>query len=108
MGWKDWSYWLRGVVVGLAVLLILLIYFRSFCGSECYYAMILYLPPGIGLSFALTYILGWDANQGLFVSLFGEQGDLAMMVISGIFNAIIYGAIIGFIYGKIKESRRNK
>ncbi len=107
MGWKNWSYWVKGgIILGLIYFIPLLIQLLSnlvFCHyliEECkliYGANIfaIYsLPNKIYLS--LTFI---DTIPSLYVGL------IIRLIIYFIF-AFIIGALIGWIYGKIKQKKK--
>jgi len=70
MGWKNWSYWLRGGVVVLFVyILVIDIYTMDFMGWT--------------FDFWLNTLLGLILSFG-------------------------FGALIGFIYGKIKNRKKGE
>jgi hypothetical protein len=92
MGWKNLSYWLKGgiILAGINFLLIVLYYLIS-NGQGSYYdpSAFLYIS-----SFLVTDFFYWGSNSPLEIFIF-----------SSIFYFII-GAIIGLIYGKIKNRKR--
>jgi len=100
MGWKDWSYWLKGGIIGLIIGVIALI-LPLFYLSDC--AM-----PGICVSNdlmkAIHYIGFW-----LFIFVDGVLYlpwlDVALMVLVPIVY-IFYGIVLGWIYGKIKNKAK--
>jgi len=88
MGWKDWPYWLKGGIIGtvLATLIILIVGFiaLSICYENC--------PPFIKNSLFIFILPSYF--------LPGVIADVAIII----WNFLI-GALIGFIYGKIKSRK---
>lgn len=102
MGWKDWSYWFKGgFIFGLI----------SFIGSLLWLGY--YIPAFSKLFF--NFWLAVVLSPGQFLALFGlmgPQGDISIFKLLGtwaigfVISLIIYfiiGAVIGWIYGKIKN-----
>ncbi len=92
MGWKNWSYWLRGGVIGGVIGLIvglLVLFLRDIFNNS--FLQVLNLPSFV-IAFALCY-------ENLFCSNI-------IYVISSFIVFFILGAIIGFIYGKIKNRKQ--
>lgn len=86
MGWRNWSYWLRGGIIGLFIGIILEVIGTicfPFAGfpSQCPPTIILHLP---------------------LISL-SNLGYIALILVS-----IIIGTVIGFIIGKIKSLNGRK
>lgn len=101
MGWKDWSYWLKGGIVSLLIVLILFIVA----------GVINIISPGgewggwsivLGFlyfaSLPLYWIFGIQRPEGIIYWI------INFIVLPIIFYFII-GAIIGFIIGKIKNRK---
>jgi len=94
MGWKDWSYWLKGGIIGLVISLLITLS-TMFMPVYC-----------IGLSQDGTGCVsptGIDAWKYNFNSLFDDTFGIIILFIVSLF---IIGAIIGWIYGKIKQRKR--
>ena len=86
MGWKDWSYAVRGAIIGVVVGLLRIIFGNIF-----------------------TYIYFSNSKLLNVNPSFGAEG-LARIIIYAIPVLFIYfliGALIGWIIGKIKSSRDN-
>lgn len=91
MGWKNWSYWLKGgiisgifgLIVGLLALFLRDIFNNSFL-------QVLNLPS-FAISFALCY-------ENLVCSNI-------IYVISSFIVLFLLGALIGYTYGKIKNRK---
>ncbi|MEK6891042.1 MAG: hypothetical protein AABX03_02795 [Nanoarchaeota archaeon] len=78
MGWKSWSYWLKGGIIGLL------------------------LPIFFSICMIFLFLIG-GANKREFLS---ADGSGAMMTVFALFFGIIFmiiGIIIGFIIGKVKS-----
>ena len=84
MGWKEWSYWLKGIIFFVIVWVIVLFLWGLTTtvseGGKC--SIIPFLGSGTLLGCFLAPVL-----LGLF----------------GIIPVIIIGALIGWIYGKTKS-----
>lgn len=90
MSWKNWPYWVKGGIIGLVIGLILIIVGTiclPFAGfpPQCPSTIILHLPLIL-----LSYFL-----KDIYL------GYIVLILIS-----IIIGALIGFIIGKVKSSKR--
>ncbi len=111
MGWKDWSYWLRGGVIGGVLGIIL--------------SVSVFLTPGnIGfflrniliVNFNLFFIVEKLIYNTLVISsylIFSKlklTGILYIMIfiryIFLIIEFVLLGALIGFLYGKIKSRKQ--
>ena len=106
MGWKNWSYWLRGgIVFDLLVIIIFLLLYVLWLiigGSGIYSLMNLILFPLYWI-FQVTRPVTF-----LEVFVFGSflpnfQGIIILLTIY-----FIIGAIIGWIVGKIKKRKVNE
>lgn len=89
MGWKNWPYWVKGVVIGLLLTLI------SF-----------YIGSLLGVTGGLLGIIA------LLLWMYGVKTNLVLpkvLIISLPYIILpIVGAIIGLIYGKIKKKKEMK
>ncbi len=90
MGWKDWSYWLKGGVIGLVIYL-LIATVSSIAWSD---KLIIPFVSFSGLIFNnfLAPLLG----NGFLTE------SISIIILSLIFY-FISGSIIGWLYGKIKN-----
>ena len=79
MGWRDWPYWVKGAIILLAIET-----FIAIC-LFTYFAIMDYVidPNGFGHGLA--------------------AGILVIFYLISIIPALIIGALIGWIYGKIKS-----
>ena len=89
MGWRTWSYWLKGGLIGLILGIIISL-------NELF----------IGLGGMFLYNLSLGSLFDAIAVLTSEGIGFIIMFIGIILVYTIYGAIIGVIYGKIKN--RNK
>ena len=99
MGWKNWSYWLKGGIIGLVIFLIITVLFQLLTSSISVVPtrsnlFVYFLMPGI-IS-ALMWCGDCQAKGG-------EPIMISMMVVISIITYFLIGAIIGYIYGKIKN-----
>ena len=103
MGWKNWSYWLKGGVIGasfpLCIYLILSVIDATGLGYEgrllffVGFALVIFLQSPLILVPKINSILS------------SEIAYYAVLITLIIVWAII-GAIIGFVYGKIKQRKK--
>lgn len=92
MAWKDWSYWLKGGIIGFLILVLLFvidIFIKPFtmCFGNCDN-----LPQLLLIIQSIIDSLGARAFSGNLQHW-----------ITTILSYCIIGSIIGFIYGKIKK-----
>ena len=84
MGWKDWPYWSKGLIIGICLAIILFV-----------------LQAIIGLGCMDNYNL----NQPSFVCNifnFGFSNEVSRLLFSPVF-VIVVCTMIGLIIGKIKK-----
>ena len=121
MGWKTWPYWLRGGIIGLISGVILWpiglkIMNNPGCvlvGDVCevpLYAML--IIPIFEVLFFIPLIIHEVLITNSFLTVYSDYYiktylTLYIELISLITYAFIIGALIGWIYGKIKN-RKNK
>ncbi len=91
MAWKNWPYWVKGGIIGFVIGIIFAI-FNLF--SNGYIGAFTLLP------FLLLKILDNCYGEGC-LGLFVYYGSIAFLV-----EFTLFGAIIGWIYGKIKKRKR--
>ncbi len=105
MGWKNWSYWLRGGIIGgglVIVYLTLIRISRYLLASDSDILAEIIVLSHILLEFPIIPI----------VENFRPLGELLSrnnVIISFLIIAIpwfIIGAIVGFIIGKIKQRKK--
>ena len=92
MKWKEWPYWLRGVLIASLMMIILILIQLKF-----FISIVGFLPGYIVLTFFGQLL------QNFLPNLF-SGGDNWFYYLSGIIVYIIVGAIIGLIIGKIKKN----
>jgi len=112
MGWKNWSYVRKGFVIGVIIWLIVIVFFKvsglmspeeipigleGYCGYNSFQDSILKALFIIG--FPLIFL------GGPCLSTIGPTGVWGFWIGSFI-SFILWGLLIGWIYGKIKS--RNK
>ena len=105
MGWKNWSYWLRGGILFLLGIEIisLIVYLLAFILSP-YFAMPLIIFQGFGVLLA-NLIFNWNPLDYVYSSPKMEVIISLFVLISNAICLFIVGAIIGWIYGKVKEKK---
>jgi len=97
MGWKKWSYWLKGGIIGIIVFIILLVLSAIF--------------PSYGLGNIFQWIIVFIGSiimvpaRSLFSFKLGPPITNFYVPMIVLF---ILGAIIGWIYGKIKQGKEVK
>ena len=119
MGWKNWSYWLRGGIIGLFVCLVFIILtyltlpiFGNFIkDSDLFWRInnpldllrvfwfIITFPILMGV--VAVGLSGWGNPSG-FSKPFAI---IALLIVFAVY--FIIGVIIGWIVGKIKSRRNN-
>lgn len=105
MGWKNLPYWLKGGVIFLVISIFLHLFIK----------LLYVLTPIVGISFLIWYPLSWILYFLPSLIIFWNsifEPDTFIPIVSGtnvihvfIFYFII-GAIIGWIYGKIKSRKQ--
>src|SRR3989338_11533229 len=114
MGWKDWPYWLKGGLKGIMVGIILLIpslIWGSLCqGEECSLGIILSLPvllPAFLLGFPLLFFV---TDNPLIAIGEVNKPVIFILILGGVLAYFIIGAMVSLIRRKIKfrsENSRN-
>ncbi|MBI2631989.1 hypothetical protein HYW75_03225 [Candidatus Pacearchaeota archaeon] len=90
MGWKNWPYWLKGGVIGIIFIYLILLLGIFNILNENSFLYILLLPAlVVFFYFPYTFNLGGYEWQFITYSIYG----------------LIIGALIGWIYGKIKKKK---
>jgi len=106
MAWKNLPTWLKGLIIGSAIGILLSILGhscmdstpRGFEGMGCLF--LFYLPAG--LSLLIIVFLPINLNYEIFL-------DSSFMNIANVVISAIFGAIIGLIISKIKSViKKNK
>jgi hypothetical protein len=107
MGWKEWSYWLKGGIIGLIYFFIIWV-FETIIGDNPLF--ISHTATGwegilFGIAFFPVFILiDWLANMlPLFIQNGGDKINALIMQIYFLISAFLIGAFIGWIVGKIKK-----
>jgi hypothetical protein len=110
-GWKAWPYWLKGGVIGLIIPIL-----SYFLFTLLYIIMILFVSIGFQSSLInsifvfIGSLLSYGGNPMAIYLLFNTPGSnleggllyAVLLPLSCLFYGLI-GAIIGWIYGKIKS-----
>lgn len=112
MGWKNWSYWLKGgiicvILLGLIAILTFVIptFYTFFYTSEShgdYFTN----PSGIIISLFLSIV--YFLIKGFFVSANKSMPAFVsiLIILLTAFYYFVIGTVIGGIYGKIKQRRQ--
>ncbi len=96
MGWKNWPSWVNGVIIALVLYLISLI--------SGYYGMMYSLLLGYPVSIILTRVFNyWELG---YIHEGGFPYIMSIIIIPFIMS-IVYGALIGYIIGKLKSKNQN-
>jgi hypothetical protein len=114
MGWNKWPYWLRGGLIGLLTAFILIVFgvlFSRFFGS---YPVILEKMFEI-IYYPSSYVFKKSVNQCANIGATIGNPSLGCVDPSWIWVVLTYvcfvaepfiiGAIIGWIYGKVKNRK---
>lgn len=106
MGWKNWSYWLKGGIVAVIISIILLIIpfllflfitVDGYIGTIFFYIYFISLRISIFPAFLMRFVQGASDSSAINVTM--------LIVIISLITWFVIGAIIGWIYGKIKLKR---
>ncbi len=89
MGWKDWSYWLKGLIVGIGISIIIFL-IEVVSGLGCMQAYNFKEPSLICDSIAFIY-----------------EYDFGRLIVHPVFILIV-STLVGFLIGKIKSFKTNK
>jgi len=95
MAWKDWSYWLKGGIYALfiyGILTVILIPF-GIIGGGCSGFLCINIPYYFLPALLVTFFYGGFINSP------------ATAFVIASFEYFIIGALIGWIYGKIKSKK---
>lgn len=98
MGWKDWSYWLKGGIIGLIISTIVIV------------IALLQLINYAIIKWPLLILINLFANQYVAISqCSGDSciGFLFFVPLLVFIEFFVIGAIIGWIYGKIKQRKED-
>ena len=98
MSWKNWPYWLKGgIILDVVYLLVVSMY------------VITFLIENISQSiFILLYFISFPAFLILRLIEYDSHNVITYTIIISFLIYFILGALIGLIYGKIKNSRKRK
>lgn len=100
MGWKDWPYWLKGGVIGI------LIFISGFVITLILGTPLLFIYPLLSL-LGISGILSGPipiTNIGPNENSLGNN-FIPIMALFSILLYLMIGALIGYIYGKIKNAK---
>ncbi len=97
MGWKNWSYWVRGgvIVLSIQILLILISFIGHIMGLFSFF-IVISIFAGIGSIILNSLGLGVNSSVTL---------NIVVNLLVTLIVVFIFGAIIGWIYGKIKNRK---
>ena len=93
MGWKEWHYWIKGVVIGFIIAIIL-----SILGI---------FVQTLSNNRLLTFIAHLVVDPCVFYTQCNGNSCLGCIILGPLFtiiHGIILGLFIGIIYGKLKNS----
>lgn len=93
MNWKSWPYWVKGGIVAGVLSFIIGLYYILYGGLRSDILTAIYAP---GLS--VLFISKGGLFSGNHPSLFEEFFAITL-------NGCVYGVIIGWLYGKIKNRK---
>ena len=104
MGWREWPYWLKGGLIGLVIAISLFtLSFLSECRNlgvsvNCpFWLFFILVLPYFLISLmiaAISFKLGLTIPTGIILGFIGYS------------IYILIGAFIGWIYGKIKQRKK--
>ena len=94
MGWKDWSYWLKGGIIGLILFFLVLIIVSLKLNSD--FAFIVYFLLWMPLLFLEDSALFFYQIEGY------PQPTILGIVCIGIVYFLV-GSLLGWIVGKVKS-----
>jgi len=94
MGWKNWSYWLRGGIISVIIYLILLL-ITFLCAEnasgEGFVCLLFFVP---------TLLL-----MPLYQAIFGYPEPVYLAYVFFVIFWFVIGAVVGLIIGKIKRRK---
>ncbi len=105
MGWKNWSYWLRGGIIGLFIGTIIAVFYFANAYIiknimlDSFFTKIIYY----NFNFIDYQAIKWSIKLGLC-----KAENCIVLPFVLLFEVIFVGAIIGFIIGKIKQRKEAK
>lgn len=98
MSWKDWSYAKKGATIGIIYAIYYLIIVITNLGSIPFFSLTIW--PAIGIAMIISFPLA-------LLGLIKPSIDSSNMInISVAISIILIFALIGWIYGKIKNKNR--
>ncbi|MDO8571914.1 MAG: hypothetical protein Q7R79_04515 [bacterium] len=101
---KNWPYWVKGGIIGLATLVVIVVAFLFQAGELSLFAYIFtimsYIPERL-ITLTHCKIQGSDVLECL-------PTNALIGVSFYLIEFFACGVILGWLYGKVKESRQNK
>lgn len=105
MSWKSWPYWVKGAAIGAGVYSIAVISFflctiqpRGVNWFQCF-GFELFAHPGWNATYD---ILGGAVNHPLDAVLF-----LPLLYVVSLFHYMASFAVLGYLYGKLKNRKQS-
>lgn len=102
MNWKNWPYWLKGGWM-LSVINLGLIIISYILPSPMFSFKFGYFT--IGDLFSFPALLMWEGSQEIFSLVINRPLQYLFIILISSIEYFIIGALIGWIYGKIKSKK---
>ncbi len=101
MNWKSWPYWVRGALIGCVCFIIPITLLWLPLGEKTsLWVFLIFIFSLVPSSIVSEFLLG-PGGEG--IPLFGIT---TLDIAGGIIFYAIVGAIIGYLYGKIKDHKK--
>lgn len=103
MNWKNWSYWLKGGIIGAALFVFLTIILIPFgwSGGGGHIGYPNFIIPSLHIFLSILFLALLSGNFGISDSMF-----IYASLFFGLISYFLVGALIGRIYGKIKSKKQ--
>jgi hypothetical protein len=108
MNWKNWPYWVRGVIVGLLIFVILFVVYMLFSGHLPDWLVYIFLIPMFIPMIISGHVTPYFCTPTISNFLFDDCliTGVIIAVIFTFMELLICGALIGWFYGKIKSHHK--
>ncbi|HCC59632.1 MAG: hypothetical protein A2402_03235 [Candidatus Staskawiczbacteria bacterium RIFOXYC1_FULL_37_43] len=104
MFWKNWPYWLKGGIILFLYSLSAVVMFANLNHALPVFVSVIFLPVFIPAWFCLTWLCGIGGlSHGVLASCYTSGIWIFIYSLPVIIFFFVFGAIIGLIYGKIKN-----